>query len=179
RQRHDEEENADHTEDDGCEAERVQGHDPEGEVDGRGNLAVGNGCERRSVQHALQPRQLSSHLSVSLTPPQEIQPRAPERDEEHTEEIAGRASAQGGGLDEERDPEHDCQEREDVDRTLVQADQAARSRGVATMTRHGALRRTKSTESPKICRRPRCSCMRLGPAMTMISESRRIASSTI
>ena len=54
-------------------------------------------------------------------------------------------------LDEKRDPEHDREEPEHEDGAAIETGHAARSRGVATITRHGAWRSTKSTESPKIC----------------------------
>src|SRR5207302_7693940 len=98
-----------------------------------------------------------------------------EPDEEHAEEVAHRASSRRGRLDDECNPEPDRQEAEEEHRPLVELVQAARSRGVATMTRQGAWRRTKSTASPKIWRRPRCSRTRRGPAMTMISELSRMA----
>src|SRR5204863_5895907 len=114
-----------------------------------------------------------------LSPTQEVQAAYSERDEKHAEEVPDRAAAHCHGLDEQRDPQPDRENAEGEDRALVEAGHAALSRGVATITRHGAWRRTKSTASPKIWRRPRWRRTRRGPAITMISEWRRIASSTI
>src|SRR5262245_62623367 len=107
------------------------------------------------------PPQLPSHLSASLAPTQEVKPSHAERDEQQPEEKADGASSLRRGFGKERDAEHDCQDAEDLDGARMH-DHAARSRGVATMTRHGACRRTKSTESPKIWRRPLCSRTRRG-----------------
>ena len=115
----------------------MQRDDAEREVERGRHLAVRDGGERRRVQHALQPRQLAGHRPVSLSPPQEVQPSAAEREEEDAEEIARRTAPRRGCLDQERDPEHDREEPEHEHRALVEA-HAARSRGVATMTRHGA-----------------------------------------
>src|SRR5581483_10138127 len=174
RGRDDEEEQPDDREDDGRQAERVERDDPEREIERGGDLAVRDGRERRRVEHPLQPRQLARHRPASVVPlpaAQQIEAADAEPHEQDAEEESHRAAAAHRGLDEERDAEADRHEAEDGGRALVEA-HAARSLAVATMTRQGACRRTKSTASPKIWRRPRCSRTRRGPAM-------RIASSTI
>src|SRR3954447_10914820 len=178
RHRHDEEEHADDREHERREPERMQRDDAEREVEGGSDLSVRDRRESRRVEYPLQPWQLPCHRLVSLSPAQEGDAPDPEPDEQHPQDVAHGASARRGRLGEERGPEHDRDEPEHEHRALVEA-HAARSRGGATMTRHGAWRRTKSTASPKIWRRPRSSRTRRGPAMTMISELRRIASSTM
>src|SRR5256884_8527809 len=140
------------------------------------------GVCRRGVESVLTRGRHARHLTESLDrrpAAHEDDASDPEPDEEHAEEIARGAASDSNRLGEERDPQRDRDEPEREDRAAVQAGHAARSRGVATITRHGAWRRTKSTASPKIWRRPRCNRTRRGPAMTMISELRRIASSTM
>ena len=61
RERDDQEERADDGEHLGRQAERVQGDDPERDVDRGGDLAVGDREERRRVENALQPRDLPRH----------------------------------------------------------------------------------------------------------------------
>ena len=162
--------------------ERVQRDDPEREVDRGGDLAVGDGGERRRVEDTLQPRELAGHAARTTSDAGGRGARTPSGDEEHAEQVAERcrrprARSRRGARRRAR------ASTSTRTRTSVRAGRN-RSRGglvapAATMTRQGALRRTKSTVSPKIRRRPRWRRTRRGPPMTMISAPRRVASSTI
>src|SRR4051794_32876382 len=110
--------------------------------------------------------------------PLQVDPPRAECDEERPDDVADEAAAVHGGDDEHREADEHHRRREHDDRARVRPAHAV-TFPVATITRTGACFRTKSTVSPKIARRPAASLTRRGPPMTMISEPRRMASSTI
>src|SRR5438876_1535494 len=175
RKRDEQEEEADEPEHERREAERVQGDDPEREVDRGGDLTVGDRGQRRGVEDTLEPRQLPGHLGRRLTPPQEVEPADAEGDEERPEHEAERPAAAERRHHEQREAEPDEDDREDGDAEPV--DPHAALGAAATMTRQGACLSTKSTVPPKIVPWPPRPF--LGAPMTMISACRRSASSTI
>src|SRR5205814_1714440 len=179
-----EEERRERDHDQVVEEERPAGDEPsqvvEGDADeGRGAAGFPDRGRPLRIRQGHDQEEHADNAEDHGRETERVQSDDAEREEEHAEDVAGRASADRDGLGEEREPEADRDEAEDEDRATMQVAQAARSRGVATMTRQGACRRTKSTASPKIWRRPCCRRTRRGPAITMISECRRIASSTI
>src|SRR5581483_1346782 len=117
---------------------------------------------------------LAGHARGRLSPEQEVYATDADRDEEHADQGADEVR----GSHDYGDAERDRHEPEDEDPPAVDAHHAA-ALPAATITRHGACLRTKSTVSPKIRLRPDARRTRRGPPMTMISESRRRASSTI
>src|SRR5262249_53124024 len=151
--------------------------DPEGEVDRRRDLAVGDREEGRRIEDALKSWQLSGH-DRSLCPlaAREQDPEAARAGahEQQAEQIAEPA-ADDASLDHQRDPDPDEDDRERKRRCPVRLHAAWRP-AATTMTRQGAFFRTKSTVSLKIVLRGR---PRRGAPMTMISVSRRFASMTI
>jgi hypothetical protein len=66
REGHEQEEGADEEEDERCETERVERDDAEGEVERGADLAVGDGCERRGPEGALEAEFLR-HYAVLRT----------------------------------------------------------------------------------------------------------------
>src|SRR5581483_220273 len=173
RERHDDEEQPDNAEHGGRQAERVQRDDPEREVDRGGDLPVGDGGERRRVERPLQAGELAGHARRRLTPDQEVDAAGADSDEEDSDECADPVRRPGHDGDAEGDGDHP----EDEDPPPVNAHHAAALPAV-TITRHVACLSTKSTVSPKIRFRPAASRTRRGLPMTMISASRRCASST-
>ena len=73
-----------------------------------------------------------------LAAAEEIQAPTAQPDEKHAEDVAHGASPHCNRLGEESDPEPDRDEPERKNGPPVETRHAARSRGVATMTRHGA-----------------------------------------
>src|SRR5229473_2237298 len=121
-----------------------------------------------------------SACSAMMPSAKEIEAAGPERDEERADHEPAHAAAVQGGRDENAEAEHDDGERErERDPAIERRVHVVSSLLAATMTRQGACLSTKSTVSPKIGRLPRARRTRRGPPMTMISEPRRVASSTI
>src|ERR671931_2387590 len=104
-----------------------------------------------------------------------MQARGPESDEERADHEADDSAAAERRHDEQREAEPDEDDREDSDAEPVEPHAALGA--AATMTRQGACLSTKSTVPPKIVPRPPRPFR--GAPMTMISEWRRSASSTI
>src|SRR5678815_2427215 len=97
---------------------------------------------------------------------QQVQAAGAQGDEQNADQIADPAAV-ARCLDEDLDPEYDRDDAEDQRRISVAGFHAARG-AAATITRHGAFLRTKSTVPQKIRPRRR-SRSRRGEPMTMIS----------
>src|SRR6266511_558167 len=172
-ERDDQEEGADSEQHGRGETERVQRDDPQGEVDRGGDLAVRDREERRGVQDPLKTRQLARHARRLSPRAEQIEPAEAECHEQRPEHVA-EIPAPNRGHRHECDPdpdEHECERRNTVAIGVHAAFLPA-----ATITRQGACLSTKSTVSPKSARPGRSA---RGAPMTMISELRLAASSTI
>jgi hypothetical protein len=118
RERHDEEEPAHEREHDRRQAERVEGDDPERDVDRRRDLAVGDGEERGRVEDPLESGDLARHVGRLLPAAGEVEAACAEGDEQHADEVAD-TPAVNRGLDDQRDAEADGHQPERDDRASV------------------------------------------------------------
>src|SRR3989442_11678263 len=97
---------------------------------------------------------------------EQVEASEPERDEQDAEQVAD-AAALSCGRDDQRHAESDEDAGEHGDEIAIELQAACAP--APTITRHVALRSTKSTVLPKIALRP-LRCGRRGAPMTMISE---------
>ena len=136
RERNDQEEGAHEREHLGGEPQRVQGDDPEGDVDRGGDLAVRDREERRGVEDALKAGDLARHKRRLILTTEEVEPPGAEPDEQHADHIAD-AAAVDRGLDDQCDPDSDRDHAEDGYEVPVWTH--ATFRAAATITRQGAF----------------------------------------
>src|SRR3954451_9456826 len=134
---------------------------------------------RRAPGHRVRAGAAAAFAPSAILPEQ-VQPPGAETDEQGANDVPARAPAMPGGGHQQPEAQHDDRGCEDHRYAPVQrAGHSADSFEAATMTRHGACFSTKSTVSPKIARLPAARRTRRGPPITMISEPRRVASSTM
>src|SRR5205807_2464085 len=110
--------------------------DRERDVDRGGDLAVGDGEQRRRAEHALEGWELPRHAR-SLTRTLEVEPAHSERDEQDAEHVPD-AAAGACRLDEQPDPDAHEQTAEDDDGVAVGLPHAAARRPAPTITRQSA-----------------------------------------